>query len=179
MLKELLAGLKKFFGSKEMLMIIIIVIISFALLSYTNSKSQFLGLEANTNINSYSDSTRALSAQPSVLETSAQYVVDAPEGATMANGLQLNPVSNPSDLLPVDQNSDWAKLNPTFNAGSTPDLLQAGYHIGLDTIGQTMKNANLQLRSDPVIPKNDAISPWGISTIEPDTMRTPFEVGYA
>jgi hypothetical protein len=46
----------------------------------------------------------------------------------------------------------------------------------LDTIGQTMKNANLQLRSDPVIQKGD-IGPWNQSTIEPDLMRVPLEVG--
>ena len=58
----------------------------------------------------------------------------------------------------------------------TPDLLQAGYHIGLDTVGQTLRNANLQLRSDPVISKKD-IGPWMNSTIEPDVARTPLELG--
>jgi hypothetical protein len=162
-----------------MIIVIIAVIVAVALLSYSSSKSRVLGYEGNANIGSYSSATDAMAKQPSVLETSAQFVADAPEGATMANGLQLNPVTNPSDLLPADQNSDWAKLNPTFSSGSTPDLLQAGYQIGLDTVGQTMKNANLQLRSDPIIPKNDSVSPWGISTIEPDMMRVPFEVGSA
>jgi hypothetical protein len=59
---------------------------------------------------------------------------------------------------------------------NTPDLLQAGYHIGLDTIGQTMRNANLQERSDPVIAKSN-IGPWNQSTIEPDLARTPLEIG--
>jgi hypothetical protein len=57
-----------------------------------------------------------------------------------------------------------------------PDLLQAGYHIGLDTIGQTLRNANLQLRSDPIINKA-AVGPWNQSTIEPDLARVPLEVG--
>lgn len=179
MYKEFFAGLSKFFNRKEMIIVIIAVIVAVALLSYSSSKSRVLGYEGNANIGSYSSATDAMAKQPSVLETSAQFVADAPEGATMANGLQLNPVTNPSDLLPADQNSDWAKLNPTFSSGSTPDLLQAGYQIGLDTVGQTMKNANLQLRSDPIIPKNDSVSPWGISTIEPDMMRVPFEVGSA
>jgi hypothetical protein len=64
-----------------------------------------------------------------------------------------------------------------MNAGATPDLLQAGYHIGLDTIGQTLRNANYQLRSDPVIQKQD-IGPWSQSTIEPDLGRVPLEIGY-
>ena len=56
------------------------------------------------------------------------------------------------------------------------DMLQAGYHIGLDTIGQTMKNANLQLRSDPIIPKQ-SVGPWNQSTYEPDYARVPLEIG--
>ena len=57
-----------------------------------------------------------------------------------------------------------------------PDLLQAGYHIGLDTIGQTLRNPTYDLRSDPVIPKQD-VGPWNQSTIEPDLARVPLELG--
>jgi hypothetical protein len=88
-------------------------------------------------------------------------------------------VANPADLLPKDENSQWSALNPTsMNKGDVlmPDLLQAGYHIGLDTIGQTLRNPNLQLRSDPIISKND-IGPWNQSTIEPDYGRVPLELG--
>jgi hypothetical protein len=35
----------------------------------------------------------------------------------------------------------------------------------------------LQLRSDPIIQKQD-IGPWNQSTIEPDLARVPLEVGY-
>jgi hypothetical protein len=87
-------------------------------------------------------------------------------------------VANPSSLLPDDTNSQWAGLNPTMNSGAFPDLLKAGYHIGLDTIGQTLRNANLQLRSDPIIPKSD-VGPWSQSTIEPDIARVPLEIGSA
>jgi hypothetical protein len=88
-------------------------------------------------------------------------------------------VATASELLPSDQNSEWAALNPvSMNSGNimSGDLLQAGYHIGLDTIGQTMKNANLQLRSDPIIPKID-VGPWNQSTYEPDYARVPLEIG--
>jgi hypothetical protein len=57
-----------------------------------------------------------------------------------------------------------------------PDLLEAGYHIGLDTIGQTLRNANYQERSDPIIPKHDT-GPWMQSTIEPNIGHTNFELG--
>jgi hypothetical protein len=88
----------------------------------------------------------------------------------------MAPVDNPSDLLPIDKNSEWSSLNPMGVGVNTPDVLQAGYHIGLDTIGQTMRNANLQERSDPVIAKTN-IGPWNQSTIEPDLARTPLELG--
>ena len=91
----------------------------------------------------------------------------------------MQPVANPSDLLPADKNSQWSTLNPSLSQNNVivPDLLEAGYHIGLDTIGQTLRNANLQERSDPIIPKQD-ISPWNNSTIEPDLGRVPLELGY-
>jgi hypothetical protein len=184
MFKELFSGLNKFFNRKEFVMIVIVVLIAFALLSYTNSKTIVLdGLADGSDIKpygssveSYSEVTNSLASQPSMLETSAQHVVPPPTGATMAGGYDLNPSSNASDLLPSDSNSDWAKLNPAVGAGMTPDLLQAGYHIGLDTVGQTLRNANLQLRSDPIIPKQN-VGPWLQSTIEPDLGRVPLDIG--
>ena len=86
-------------------------------------------------------------------------------------------VANPKDLLPVDQNSQWSALNPVQNKyPQMPDMLQAGNLIGLDTIGQTLKNANYQLRSDPIIPKGN-VGPWNNSTYEPDYARVPLELG--
>ena len=118
--------------------------------------------------------------QPSVKETSAQFVVDAPRtvpGENSAGGYSPQPVATPGDLLPNDQNSQWVALNPSsLTQNGMPDLLQAGYHIGLDTIGQTLKNANLQLRADPHIAKQDVV-PWNHSTIEPDLGRVPLEIG--
>jgi hypothetical protein len=105
--------------------------------------------------------------------------VAAPKQAvdTGNGGYSMQPVANPSDLLPQDSNSQWANLNPLSGSVPVPvDLLQAGYQIGLDTIGQTLKNANYQLRSDPIIEKKD-IGPWMQSTIEPDYGRIPLEIG--
>lgn len=80
-------------------------------------------------------------------------------------------MSDPNDLLPKDSNSQWASLNPIAQGNvAIPDLLQSGYHIGLDSIGQSLKNANYQDRADPII----AMKPTGIwnqSTIEPDLAR--------
>ena len=56
------------------------------------------------------------------------------------------------------------------------NLLKAGQLSGIDTVGGTLRNANLQLRSEPPNPKT-AVSPWSNSTIEPDLMRVPLELG--
>ena len=83
-----------------------------------------------------------------------------------------------SDLLPKDAgNSKWANINPA-SSGDVRDqnYLTAGYHIGVNTVGQSLRNANLQLRSEipnPQVP----VSPWMISTIEPDVRPASFEIG--
>jgi hypothetical protein len=100
-------------------------------------------------------------------------------GTVATDAFSPKPLVNPNDLLPSDQNSQWAALNPVnMSQGNiiAGDMLQAGYHIGLDTIGQSMKNANLQLRSDPIIPKQN-VGPWNQSTYEPDYGRVPLEIG--
>lgn len=73
-----------------------------------------------------------------------------------------------SDLLPLDANSKWAELNPQC-AGDLQDqnYLTAGYHIGINSVGNK-RNANLQLRFEPPNPQIP-VSPWQISTIEPQT----------
>lgn len=74
-----------------------------------------------------------------------------------------------ADLLPADANSKWSKLNPLTPGDFTDQsYLNAGHHIGIDTVGQSLRNANLQIRAEPPNPQI-AVSPWGISTIEPDT----------
>ena len=56
------------------------------------------------------------------------------------------------------------------------NLLEAGYHVGVNTVGQSLRNANLQLRSEPANPQVK-VSPWLQSTIDPDSNRKPLEIG--
>jgi hypothetical protein len=86
-------------------------------------------------------------------------------------------IQNPAELLPKDTNSQWAQLNPSGKGElANVNLLKAGYHIGIDTIGQTLRNANLQIRSEPPNPQL-YVGPWNQSTIQPDFMRPPLELG--
>jgi hypothetical protein len=96
----------------------------------------------------------------------------------LTSGLPTTPpTQNPTDLLPKDTNSQWSQLNPAGKGDlANISLLKSGYHIGIDTIGQTLRNPNLQLRSEPLNPQvNTGI--WNQSTIEPNTMQVPFEIG--
>jgi hypothetical protein len=81
-----------------------------------------------------------------------------------------------ADLLPRDANSLWAQVNPS-GQGSLADqnFLTAGFHIGINTVGQTLRNANRQLRSEPLNPQVK-VSPWLQTTIEPDINRRPLEI---
>lgn len=85
-------------------------------------------------------------------------------------------VVDPKELLPKDNNSEFSQLNP-MGAGDLQDvsLLKAGYHIGINTVGNSLRNANMQLRSEPANPQLQ-IGPWNNSTIGPDNRR-PLEIG--
>lgn len=86
-------------------------------------------------------------------------------------------VLTPKDLLPGDSNSTWAQTVPA-GQGSLGDqnFLNAGFHVGINTVGQSLRNANLQLRSEPPNPQVK-VSPWLQTTIDPDVNRRTMEIG--
>ena len=174
-LSGLSSGLRKFFTKDRVLVLVGFILLAVVFMYYSTGKM--------TVRDSMQDggSSETADAEEEEEEKASNPIVDAIQTVTDTNeaftGYSDKDVANPSELLPKDDNSQWSSLNPVSQSNpQMPDLLQAGYHIGLDTIGQTMKNANLQLRSDPVIQKAD-IGPWNQSTIEPDLMRVPLEVG--
>ena len=83
----------------------------------------------------------------------------------------------PSELLPKDMASVWSEQNP-MGPGSLKgkNFLSAGALIGVNTVGQSMRNANLQVRSEPPNPQV-AVSIFNQSTISPDFSHRSFEVG--
>ncbi len=176
-LSDFTSGLSKFFTKDRLLIIVGFIVLAVVLMYYTAGKVTVI------------DNMDTKEPLVNELTDAAKDVADVVTGAKkeketeeMSNkegfeGYSTQDVANPAQLLPNDANSQWASLNPVSQSNpQIPDLLSAGYHIGLDTIGQTMKNANLQLRSDPVIQKSES-GPWNQSTIEPDLMRVPLEVG--
>jgi len=82
----------------------------------------------------------------------------------------------PQELLPNDPNSKWAQVNPQ-GAGDIAgkNFLNAGALIGVNTVGQSLRNASWDLRSEPPNPQVN-VSPWLNSTISPDTNRRVLEI---
>lgn len=97
--------------------------------------------------------------------------VEAPAGCYPRDQL------TPSELLPKDGNSTWAEQNP-MGPGSLKgkNFLSAGALIGVNTVGQSMRNANLQVRSEPPNPQV-AVSIFNQTTISPDVSHRPLEIG--
>jgi hypothetical protein len=171
----MMKGSKSFFTPERVIVIGMFVILAMFLLQYTNAKYGVMDSMDTGSSNTSMPLAPQMPAAPRMNTVSEP----SPTQATVGSGYNAVSSASPSDLLPSDQNSQWAKLNPVNqDSPNMPDLLQAGYHIGLDTIGQTLKNPNLQLRSDPYISKSN-VGPWNNSTYEPDLMRVPLEVGCA
>ena len=86
-------------------------------------------------------------------------------------------ISDPKDLLPADSNSEFSKMNPSGSGDLVNvNLLRAGHHIGINTVGTSLRNANLQVRSEPPNPQLNT-GPWNTSTITADSYRRPLEIG--
>ena len=107
-----------------------------------------------------------------LVDSNEQNIVD-----NLPNECYPKDVLSSQDLLPNDANSKFAQVNPS-GPGSLNDknFLTAGYHVGINTVGQSLRNANRQLRSDPPNPQVK-VSPWMQTTIEPDLNRQPLEIG--
>lgn len=75
---------------------------------------------------------------------------------------------NPNDLLPkasAEAAQFLASNPPSAGNPENRNLLQAGHHIGVDTVCQSNKNPNLQLRSDPPISRAGPQPVFNASTI--------------
>ena len=165
-----LKGMKQFFSTERVIIIVAFLLLIWLLGRYAKSNSAVL--------DQMEDGTADVEAGAEE-EKTEEPLSNGSGNTANGSGYATHEVANPKDLLPADENSQWAALNPNAakqGDATMPDLLKAGHHIGLDTIGQTLRNANLQLRSDPVISKSE-VGPWNQSTIETDYARVPLEIG--
>ena len=74
---------------------------------------------------------------------------------------------------PTTASHDEVNPNTPGNI-ATGTLLNAGHHVGVNTTGCSMRNANRGLRSEPPNPQTQ-VSPWLNTTICPDLYRKPLD----
>ena len=113
-------------------------------------------------------------AMPQPMEQQQQAV--AQQADAMAISMGKDDLTS-ADLLPNENGfSSWGDAAPETNALEGRNFLESGHHFGINTVGQSLRNANVQLRSDPSIPQVD-VGPWMQSTIDQDTNKRQFEIG--
>lgn len=96
-------------------------------------------------------------------------------GAQKPAGCYPREQMSPVDLLPADLNSTWSQMNPAGSGDlQGKNFLSAGALVGVNTIGQSLRNANYQLRAEVPCPQMQ-VGPWNQTTIEPDLQRRPLE----
>ena len=75
---------------------------------------------------------------------------------------------NVKDDLPQEVNQEWFDYDiKKTNAGSDKMINTERYVIGVNTVGQSLRNASYDLRTAPPNPKF-TVGPWNNSTIEAD-----------
>ena len=96
-------------------------------------------------------------------------------GQYMSSNCYPKDVLSSKDLLPGGADSTWAQVVPAGQGSLTDqNFLTSGHHIGMNTVGNSLRNASHDLRSE--IPNPQAqVSPWNQTTIGPDLMRRPLD----
>ena len=77
---------------------------------------------------------------------------------------------NSGELLPKEVNNDWFETDfshAQVNVDDSNLVVTDRYIVGVNTVGQSLKNPSYDLRAAPACPKF-TVSPWQQSTIEPD-----------
>jgi hypothetical protein len=144
------------------------------LISESNKKSVPLNsplLQSQRNeVNNFAPSDDQASSGASLDAAFERPVADTTN--TDVIDLQKNNVKNynSKDYLPKEVNDDW--FNTDFSQAkykmNDDKLINTDkYIIGINTVGQSLKNASYDIRGAVNVPKY-TVSPWNNSTIEPD-----------
>lgn len=171
------------YGVGALIILLIVAYVVYAFAGYLGAKGM-PGFEKNSEMQKQYKNTNAeysSAVRPSEPMGHNEVFASANGAKTSMPGIPSscakNNVQNPDELLPKDSNSEWAQLNPSGKGElANVNLLKSGYHIGIDTVGQSLRNANLQIRSEPPNPQLN-VGPWNQSTIESDFLRPPLEIG--
>jgi hypothetical protein len=182
-------NLQQYVKSHQVLTILASLVLLYAIYNYSSSKSMFPEYMSGSSASSKkgrgagagAGNGSAAGQPPAPVDDSSIYnQLNSASGSSNMMGIPPNCSGqaniNPADLLPKDNNSSW-NMKPMGSGDFLGvNLLNAGYLIGVDTIGSSLRNANLQVRSEPPNPQLQ-VSPWMNTTIEPDPFRAPLEIG--
>ncbi len=155
-----------------MILLFGLIVLAVILMKYNQSKSS--SKEKMTS--KYSPALYDMSSNAPMMSMGPQQPVMDIQSQTPPSNCNNQVTLNPSDLLPNDIHSEWSDVNPASNDLKNVNLLTANQMIGINTVSSSLRNANYQERSEPIIPKTD-VGPWYHSTIEPDLYRRPLEIG--
>ena len=146
--------------------------------TYSNSPTSMNGMYPIQHTNPGANDVKAVEANPNVVENVAELTpspMPFAEANKPANCYPKNQLA-PQELLPNDPNSKWAQVNPMGSGDiAGKNFLNAGALIGVNTVGQSLRNSSWDLRSEPPNPQVQ-VSPWMQSTIEPELQRRPLEI---
>jgi hypothetical protein len=184
----MLKDLQKTFKAHHVLLLLGGLVLIYVIYNYSSNKNFYpenyetVNRRNSSQNSSGAPNSNARGGNPTGANDGTFYVDYAPVNsgdgnmAGMPSNCNAQSMNTPSDLLPNDNNSGWG-LKPMGSGDFMGvNFLNAGYLIGIDTIGSTLRNANQQIRSEPPNPQL-IVSPWNNTTIEPDAFRQPLEVG--
>lgn len=184
----MLKDLQKTFKAHHVLLLLGGLVLIYVIYNYSSNKNFYpenyepINRRNSSQNSSGAPNSNARGGNPAGANDGTFYVDYAPVNsgdgnmAGMPSNCNSQSMNTPSDLLPNDNNSGWG-LKPMGSGDFMGvNFLNAGYLIGIDTIGSTLRNANQQIRSEPPNPQL-IVSPWNNTTIEPDAFRQPLEVG--
>ena len=189
--------LTKIFGKRQsnmlnILLILGVVVLIGVLLNYNTTKSGSLNNMTGKNVFSNVGLVEEKAAAPvnenkpaqetagvsPVMTTDGNQFLPV-QGLKSGNGPSNNcnnqQLMDPKELLPKDNNNEWSNIMPN-NDLKNVHMLNAGHHVGINSVGSSLRNANLQIRSEPIIPQSN-VGPWNNTTIEADNLRRPLEIG--
>lgn len=163
----------------------IILFVFVAINAYSKNKGFFP--ESLTTENNYKEDGHALHPSETVSPAAgdaltSEHYAHVPKSGGPSSGPILPPscakkssFDDPKELLPQAADNTFSVLQPVNDLQGV-NLLQAGHHIGIDSVGSSLRNSNLQVRSEPPNPQTN-VGPWMNTTIEPDLQRKPLEIG--
>tara|TARA_Y100000389_G_C17453796_1_gene516652 strand:+ start:144 stop:683 length:540 start_codon:yes stop_codon:yes gene_type:complete len=176
-----MASVKKMFKDFKgvnVLLIIGLVFLVIALYQYSQNKNVFQSGMTSMVDTPPTPASSCNSTQPPKNKVSFSVENGAKSnGSTPSSSLLNKPSANPSDLLPnmSMNNNEFSSSNPNPLSGT--NFLSPHASPGLNTQGSSLRNPNLQLRSEPPNPRTNTNCPWNVSTIQGDPYRRPLEIG--